>query len=122
MLIENHMPRAMFLSTPSFKAPGDVDAWKWGFVCGTIKLVFRTGWEEMVKIGQVVSATPKEQLRWTLFRVGFLKDGPSDEIVISHPGSGKDGLNINRAGIVSFVLREAEENQYVGKTPLLSNK
>jgi len=122
MLIENHMPKALFLSTPSYNAPGDVATWKWSLLCGMVKLVFRTGWEEMVKIGQVVTATPKEQLPWTLFRVGVLKDEPSDEFVVSHPGSGQDGLSINRAGIIAFVLQESVENRYVGRTPYISSK
>jgi len=112
----------MFLCTPSYKASGDVDSWKWSLLCGMVKLVFRTGWEEMVKIGQVVTATPKEQLPWTLCRVGVLKDGPSDEFVVSYPGSGQDGLSINRAGIIAFVLQESVENKHVGKIPYISSK
>lgn len=62
------------------------------------------------------------QLKWTLFRVGFLTNGPAAPVIATHTGSGKDGLKISRKSIAAWVLKElGEDSPFVGKTPYISN-
>jgi hypothetical protein len=61
-------------------------------------------------------------LKWTLFRVGFLGNGESREVTATYTGSGKDGMQISRKSIASWVLKEmGEGSEFVGKAPFLCN-
>ena len=62
------------------------------------------------------------QLKWTLFRVPFLGNGPAKPVTATFIGSGKDGLFLSRKSIGAFVIEQlGEDSEYIGKAPVLCN-
>jgi hypothetical protein len=61
------------------------------------------------------------KIPWTLFRVGFLGNGPAKPVTASYTGSGQDGIQITRKSIATWVLSNIESEKFVGKCPVISN-
>jgi hypothetical protein len=121
-LIENHFARAMVLGTCSFTAPEDKGAFKWKMSVILIKIIGGSAFEEFNSLGAFVSSQDVSRLKWTLFRVPFLGNGPEKPVQASYTGSGEDGMFLSRKSIVAWVLSEMKEDSgWVGKTPVLSN-
>jgi NAD(P)H-binding len=59
-------------------------------------------------------------LDWTIVRPGLLKNGPATGRVraLTDPGDWRAGF-VRRADVAQFLVREAFERRFVGKTPLL---
>ncbi|KAF1810849.1 hypothetical protein P152DRAFT_85712 [Eremomyces bilateralis CBS 781.70] len=122
LLIENHFKRALVLGTCSFTAPEDKGALKWKASVVLIKIIGGTAFQEFQGLGAFVSSQEVSQLKWTLFRVPFLGNGPEKPVHASYTGSGEDGMFLSRQSIVTWVLTELkEDSDWVGKTPVLSN-
>ncbi|KAF4555455.1 Hypothetical protein D9617_2g054150 [Elsinoe fawcettii] len=113
--------RALILATPSAQDPKDKGGFKWWASVTLIKTLVNAAYQEMVGIGQVVASQPVEKLQWTLFRVGWLNNGPAKPVNATYTGSGQDSMVISRASIVEWVLREATEKKFVGQRPYISN-
>lgn len=87
-----------------------------------IKMIGGTAYQEMVGIGAVTTEQPVDKLAWTIFRVGFLTNGPAGPVEATYTGSGKDSMTISRDSIAEWVLLEAEEEKWVGKAPYICGK
>jgi hypothetical protein len=84
--------------------------------------VLGSGNQEFHGLGEFVSSQDVNALKWTLFRVGILGNGPAKPIVATYTGSGKDGMMLSRKSIAAWVLQElGTESAFIGKTPLLCN-
>ncbi|KAK6063752.1 NmrA family protein [Seiridium cupressi] len=122
LLIANNYKRAMVLATPSFTAPQDAGALKWKLSVLLIKVIGGSAYEEFSGLGAVVSSYDTAQLKWTLFRVPFLGNGPEKPVNATYTGSGTDGMFLSRKSIAAWVLKEMNDgSEWIGKTPVLSN-
>ncbi|KAJ4286486.1 hypothetical protein N0V90_013186 [Kalmusia sp. IMI 367209] len=121
LLALNGVRRVFILGTNSIPDPADKRSLKWALAIWMIKLIARHAYEEIVAIGDLVRSQPVEELRWTLFRVGFLNNGPAAPVNATYPGSGKDHLSISRDSIAEWLLKEAQEDKWVGKSPYICN-
>lgn len=86
-----------------------------------VKLLAGSAAAEMRGIGETITAIPTDTLRWTLFRVGWLNNGPAKPVTATYTGSGQDGLGISRASIAQWVIEEIDREQFVGKAPYICN-
>lgn len=67
-------------------------------------------WKTMNDISKVFDSDGRD-IDWTLFRVGFLADGPPLYAVAGYVGDGTVGMYLRRADIAEWVIDQA------GKTP-----
>jgi len=139
LLIENKFQRALVLGTCSYTSADDKGALKWKASIILIKIIGGlsswllsasrlttdelpgSSFEEFNGLGAFVASQDVSQIKWTLFRVGFLGNGPAKPVVASYTGSGKDGMMISRKSIAAWVLNELGESEFIGKTPSLCN-
>ncbi|KAL5114759.1 hypothetical protein ACEQ8H_007376 [Pleosporales sp. CAS-2024a] len=122
ILVANDFKRAMVLCTSAHVAPQDKSALKWKAVGILIKAVGGSGFEEFKGIGTIVSAQDVSRIKWTLFRVPFLSNGPEAPTTATYAGSGGDGMSLSRKSMANWVLDELrEDSAWVGKAPMLSN-
>jgi len=121
-LIANKFKRALILGTCSFTAPKDRGALKWKASIVLIKVIGGTAYQEFNGLGALVTSQDLQALKWTLFRVPFLGNGPAAPVSATYTGSGKDGMFLTRKSIVAWVLQEIGDNsEWVGEAPVLSN-
>lgn len=122
LLIANKFERAMVLGTCSFTAPEDKGSLKWKALIVLIKLIGGSAFEEFQGLGGFVTSQDITQLKWTLFRVPFLWNGPEAPVNATFTGSGTDGMFLSRKSLVIWVLKEMNgESDWIGKAPVLSN-
>ena len=122
VLVENKYRRAMILGTPSFPSPQDKGGLKWKATIIFVKLIGGSAYDEFKALGTYVAAQDVTQLKWTLFRVPFLTNGPDMPVVATYTGSGSDGITLSRKSLATWVLEEmGEGSEWVAKAPLLSN-
>lgn len=122
ILVANHYKRAMVLGTCSFPAPQDKGALKWKASTILIKLIGGSAYSEFHGLGSFVTSQDTSQLKWTLFRVPFLNNGPSAAVKASYTGTGSDGMFLSRESLAAWVIDQlSEESDWVGKSPVLSN-
>lgn len=112
----------MVLGTCSYTAPQDEGAIKWKLSVALIKIIGGSAFDEFNGLGSFVASQDPTQLKWTLFRVPFLGNGPVKPVNATYTGSGTDGMFLSRKSIAAWVLTEMNvESRWVGKTPVLSN-
>lgn len=87
------------LTTPSFITPQDKGALKWTASTTLVKIIGFGAYGEMKGIVETVTAIPLDTLKWTVFRVGWLNNGPAQPVAATYTGSGEDSLGISRASI-----------------------
>jgi hypothetical protein len=122
LLIANKFERAMVLGTCSFTAPQDKGALKWAASVVLIKMIGGSAFEEFERLGSFVTSQDITQLKWTLFRVPFLGNGPEAPVNATFTGSGTDGMFLSRQSLAAWVLKEINGGSaWVGKAPVLSN-
>ncbi|KAL1984024.1 hypothetical protein VTN96DRAFT_9621 [Rasamsonia emersonii] len=122
LLIANNFKRALVLGTCSFQAPQDKGALKWKASIILVKIIGGSAFEEFNGLGAFVTSQDVTQLKWTLFRVPFLNNGPEAPVTATFTGSGRDGMFLSRKSIAAWVLKEMnEESNWIGKAPVLSN-
>lgn len=87
-----------------------------------IKIVGGTAYEEIVGLSAYISSQPIDKLKWTLFRVPFLRNGEAiRRVKASYLGSGEDGMVLDRESTATWILEEIREEKWVGKAPFLSH-
>ncbi|GFG19361.1 hypothetical protein IFM5058_09996 [Aspergillus udagawae] len=122
LLVASKFRRALILGTLSFKAPRDTGGLKWTALITFIKLMNKSVYDEFSGLGAFVTSQDLAALKWTLFRVPFLNDGPASPVKATFTGVGDDGMYISRKSIASWVLSEiGEDSRWVGEAPLLCN-
>jgi hypothetical protein len=77
---------------------------------------------EMHAIAVKVEAR-KEELETTVFRVGFLNDGPADVgVYAGYQGPDyKGSMSLSRSSMSRWLLQEADERRWIGGAPSLGN-
>lgn len=86
-----------------------------------VRIIGGSAYSEMIGIGETVSAISTDKLRWTLFRVGWLNNGPAQPVNATYTGSGEDSLGISRASIAEWLVEEIAAEKFVGKAPYICN-
>ncbi|KAE8372284.1 hypothetical protein BDV26DRAFT_286081 [Aspergillus bertholletiae] len=122
ILVANNYTRAMVLGTCSFPAQEDKGALKWKLSIILVKIIGGSAYEEFKQLGTLVTSQDVSKLRWTLYRVPFLNNGPSAPVMATYTGSGNDGMTLSRKSLANWLLGEMLEGSYwVGKAPVLSD-
>jgi hypothetical protein len=122
ILVENNYERAMVLGTCSFPAPQDKGALKWKASIILVKIIGGSAYDEFRGLGEFVASQDVSQLKWTLFRVPFLTNGPLAPVTASYTGTGADGMFLSRKSLATWVLDHITgDSEWVGKAPVLSN-
>lgn len=76
----------------------------------------------MNQLGAFVQFQDVEEIKWTLFRVPILKDGEEKAVRATFPGTGGDGMFLNRKSLAAWVVREmGGRSEWVGKAPVVSD-
>ncbi|KAI0162174.1 NmrA family protein [Xylariaceae sp. FL1272] len=102
--------RIIALSTFSAQDPADrFDLVMWFLTTAIWVLLYRT-WKAVVDVAGVCDSDG-DGIDWTVFRVGFLNDGPKGRITEGYLGDGSLGYAISRASIAEWTLSQA------GKSP-----
>lgn len=113
----------MVLGTCSFTAPQDKGALKWKASIVLVKLIGGSAYDEFKGLGEFVTSQDVSQLKWTFFRVPFLNNGPVAPVTASYTGTGNDGMFLSRASLAAWVCDHvSEDSEWVGKSPVLSNR
>ncbi|XDG01038.1 hypothetical protein ABKA04_000653 [Annulohypoxylon sp. FPYF3050] len=114
--------RIIALSTFSVKDPKDKPSLFIWFLTTVLWAVAHGIWRTIVDIGEVFD-TDGGDLDWTLFRVGFLGDGPRGRVVDGYVADGKLGSSIERADIAEWTLTQAEKSppEHVRQKPGISS-
>lgn len=122
LLIAHQYERAMVLCTPSYPAPQDEGAIKWRLSVAAIKVIGGSAFDEFHGLGSFVANQDISQLKWTVFRVPFLGNGPEKPVNATYTGSGTDGMFLSRKSLAGWVLKEMNvDSQWIGEAPVLSN-
>ncbi|KAJ7136051.1 hypothetical protein C8R44DRAFT_976767 [Mycena epipterygia] len=114
--------RIFALSTPSFSPdPAEEFPLKWSLYQLVPHAMVPQGNAEMVGIAKAVAAAG--DLDWTVFRVPHLTEESADLPVFAGllGPDFKGGLNLSRASIAVWILKEIEERKWVKKAPMISN-
>ncbi|KAH6645357.1 hypothetical protein BKA67DRAFT_696438 [Truncatella angustata] len=79
-------------------------------------------WKTIIDISKVFDEQGKD-VEWTLFRVGFLANGPPMKAVNGYVGDGTVGMYLRRADIAVWTLSQAEKSapQWVRQHPGISS-
>ncbi|RYP57852.1 hypothetical protein DL770_010565 [Monosporascus sp. CRB-9-2] len=79
-------------------------------------------WKTIVDIAHTFD-TDGTDLDWTLFRVGFLTNGPPGQVVDGYVGDGKVGMSLKRADLAEWTLAQAAKSppEYVRAKPGISS-
>ncbi|KAI0882020.1 NmrA family protein [Annulohypoxylon maeteangense] len=114
--------RIIALSTFSVKDPKDKPSLYIWFLTTVLWAIAHKIWKTIVDIGEVFD-TYGGDLDWTLFRVGFLGNGPRGRVVDGYVADGKLGASIERADIAEWALTQAEKSppEHVRQKPGISS-
>ncbi|RYP10387.1 hypothetical protein DL764_000721 [Monosporascus ibericus] len=114
--------RIIALSTCSVRDPKDKPSLLRWLLVTMLWAIAHKVWKTIVDISVVFDEEGKD-IDWTLFRVGFLADGPPMRAVDGYVGDGKVGLYLRRADIAEWTLSQAEKSppEYVQEKPAISS-
>jgi len=122
---EHNVKRILVLSTLGAFPQGNelrVTSWGW-YLMGALlpKIIVPQGHAEMAGIAKAVSK--QEDLDWTVYRVPHLNEGDGGvEVVAGHLGPEYKGtIELSRASLARWVLKEIEERKWVKGAPMLGN-
>ncbi|KAF7349260.1 NAD(P)-binding protein [Mycena sanguinolenta] len=114
--------RIFTLSTPSFSVDSsEVFNLKWSIYAALPKLIVPQGNAEMIAIAKAVVAA--NDLDWTVFRVPRLTGKAADlRVAAGLIGPRFEGtIDLSRASMAVWILKEIEEREWVKKAPMLGN-
>lgn len=121
MRAEN-VKRIIAISTLSVYDPKDKPSFiRWLLVTALWALGHKA-WKAVIDISKVFDNEGGD-IDWTLFRVGFLADGPPLTVVDGTVGDGKIGMYLRRADIAQWTLAQAAEvpPKFVHEKPAISS-
>jgi nucleoside-diphosphate-sugar epimerase len=119
LLQKHNYTRALFISTASYHVPQDAFSILYSLMVWSVYLLFSTAYKEINGFTPLVAQLPADELAWTIFRVPVLRDGEAKPVKAGFVG--EVGLGIERKALAEWVLREMEEEKWVGKCPAVSN-
>ncbi|CAG8948983.1 hypothetical protein HYFRA_00002112 [Hymenoscyphus fraxineus] len=119
--------RIMILSTASYSAPEDTSSFKWYMAINWyIRVIGGDSYAEINGMAKETAALG-EKIHWTMFRVPLLHGTKLDEnkgdvhAVFVGDSKGRDGLNLDRGRLASWILNEMYEEKWNMLCPLLAN-
>ncbi|KAH6648512.1 NmrA family protein [Truncatella angustata] len=110
--------RIIALSTFSVIDPKDkFNILRW-FATNALWAMAHKVWKAIIDISKVFDEDGKD-IDWTLFRVGFLANGPPMKAIDGYIGDGRIGMYLRRADIADWTLSQAEKSppQFVREKP-----
>ncbi|KAI9147248.1 Flavin reductase (NADPH) [Paramyrothecium foliicola] len=115
--------RIIALSTFSVHDPNDRPNFLRWVLVAILWAMANKVWRTVVNIAEVFDSEGSD-IDWTLFRVGFLANGPRSRVVEGYVGDGMLGMYLRRADIAEWVLTEAErsEPRYIHQKPGICSK
>ena len=119
LLRKHNYTRALFISTPSYRAPQDAFSILYSLVVWSVYLFFSTAYKEINGYTPLITELSTDELAWTVFRVPVLRNGEAKPVTAGFVGD--VGLSIERKALAEWVLQEMEEGKWVGECPALSN-
>lgn len=112
--------RTLNVSTASYKAPQDRFSILYMLMIWAVYLFVRPAYTEINTMTPLITDLPTDEIKWTVFRVPGLGDKEAKPVKAGYVGEGI-GIFIERKGIAEWILKEMEEEKWVGKCPALSN-
>ncbi|KAH7310921.1 hypothetical protein B0I35DRAFT_439896 [Stachybotrys elegans] len=115
--------RIIALSTFSVYDPKDKPSiTRWLLVTMLWAMVHKV-WRTIIDVAAVFD-TDGADLDWTLFRVGFLGNGPRSQVVEGYIGDGSLGMYLRRADIAEWCVKEAgrSEPRFIREKPGICSK
>lgn len=110
--------RLVFSAAPSARDPQDSPDLRFQLMIGLVRLIARSGYEDIVGSALAVRAS---NVDWTIVRLPFPTDDPS----IGHVKVGflnkESGTRISRADAAEFMLQEVQTARYLRQAPVISN-
>ncbi|KAH8547914.1 NAD(P)-binding protein [Umbelopsis sp. PMI_123] len=115
---ERGIRRLIALSTPSFVDEENDRFSLWiKLMRLAIKSFVNEAYLEIIATSQLIAN--QDDLDWTIFRVGVLKDSDHESGNLKAGYAGEAGMNLYRKDIAKFCIDEVSENKWVHKMPIL---
>ncbi|KAI9737802.1 MAG: hypothetical protein M1834_009170 [Cirrosporium novae-zelandiae] len=114
--------RGLFLSTVSWRSPDDNWSWysKWRLLVLFVKVINIDAYQEINAMTPIIACTSERDLKWTIFRVPILNNNEVEkEVGANFVGSSEEGMFLSRKGMARWVLKEIDEEKWVGKGPCI---
>lgn len=114
--------RILAMGTPSISDPED------GFsilaLLGIlfIRIIANSAYKDIVGVGKTFDTdATKNDLDWTIFRIGFLRDGIPQGCKTGYVGKNGWVMRNQRADVANWLIREIEKDnsQWIGRKPAL---
>jgi hypothetical protein len=120
LLCKYDYTRVLITSTASYSIPEDRFSLWYALIVWSVYLFFRPAFEEINGFTPLVVGLPLDAgLKWTVFRVPVLVNGETRTVKAGYLGD--VGIKAERKGVAEWVMREMEEEQWVGKCPAVAN-
>lgn len=111
--------RLIVSSTLSVKDPKDLPDFKSKVLVSFVKLTMRSAYEEILCVAETVR---NSDLDWTILRLTTLNNNPkSGKVRVGYLGMGEVGMQISRADLAEFMLKQVKNKKYLQKSPVISN-
>jgi putative NADH-flavin reductase len=110
--------RLVALSTGSVRDPLDRLDLRYRFFTSTLRIAMNGTYREIIRISELIRSS---DLEWTLVRVGLLNNGEAKELKAGYYGHDVVDMKISRASIARFMLDQVKSNEYMRKSPAISN-
>jgi hypothetical protein len=118
-LLEKHKyERNLFLSTASYHDPADTFSFAFLILVCMIRTFAHPAYVEINAMNTQFVNLPG-RMKWTVYRVPILRSGETKPIRAGMIG--ETGMFLERKGLAEWLLKEMEEEKWVGKCPALSN-
>ncbi|KAL5396828.1 hypothetical protein PMIN06_004084 [Paraphaeosphaeria minitans] len=118
-LLERHAyTRTLFLSTASYRAPGDRFSAVFSLMVWAVYLFARPAYEEINAVTRLMVALPSE-MNCTVFRVPVLRNGEARPVKAGMLG--EVGMFLERKGLAEWLLGEMEGAKWVKRCVAVAN-
>jgi hypothetical protein len=120
LLCKYEYKRVMITSTASYAVPQDRFSVLCWLMVWSVYLLFRGAYDEINGFTPLVTRlSDNEGVKWTVFRVPALTSGDARLV---HAAYVSDvGVRVERKGVAKWVLKEMDEEKWIGKCPALAN-
>jgi putative NADH-flavin reductase len=110
--------RLVFSAAPSARDPKDSADLRFKLMIGLVRLIARSGYEDIVGSALAVRAS---NVDWTIVRLPFPTDDPKTGHVKVGFLNKESGTRISRADAAEFILQEVQTARYLREAPVISN-
>jgi hypothetical protein len=118
---KHNIGRLIALGTSSINDPHDKFNYKFALLINGVKVFARNAYNDVVAIGNVIINGDGSDLDWTIVRVPVLTEHDEVEVVAGYVGDGHTKTSLSRVALASFMIGELQKNEWIQKSPLISN-